>query len=315
MTMIDVKPNTLVNKVYRFVLYFDVRNCLPNMGSDGKLNLLSDERYFMSAPCIKYKIKKYLHYMGRPVLHLDDGLTVFERLKRDIPDIDILLKDQKTAKLKAAKKEASKSDKESYKEITKRINDAFYMKALEYIDVRLFGIFDCADFLTLRAPKSGAVSIAHATTLDSVEIVTGRGGRSYDIMHSEDGANIGSSFCNPYQFVEYGMFKLTGGVNLMHVREFGLTEQDLDDFFVALMHMFDYDSSTFRPMGSIQNKNLVIYEWDSNINHDVNHILRSIQDQELMTLRVDCGEPRSGNDYLFTRPVHNDNDGLKIYIY
>ena len=31
MTMIDVKPNTLVNKVYRFVLYFDVRNCLPNI--------------------------------------------------------------------------------------------------------------------------------------------------------------------------------------------------------------------------------------------------------------------------------------------
>ncbi len=279
--MIDVMEGGLISKNYRFEAYFDAARCIPNMGSNGTENLLSNGKYFMTACSIKHKIRKEMQRMGARILHVDDEdhTPIIKRLIGDEPPENYNVKQYMemekeyadirlfgTLDLLGVKKDKGKKDKNHDKKdgrITKQDTEGE------------FEVKEC---------RSGPVSITHPETLNPVTIFNGSGSRSYDVRH-ENGKNVGSGYDNPYWFVEYGLFKLQGGVNLDHVKYYGITVYDLDMFFEAMWNMFDRDSSTYRPMGSMLMRRLTVWEWDAANVNPRNETIKSIDRVERMKFK------------------------------
>ena len=278
--MIDFTEGKVVDEVYRFVVYFDATNCIPNMGSDGNYNLLSDERYYITPACIKHKIRNYLQYIGRDVLHID-------------------LKDQenKTIKERLIGKE----------KISKYTSEELFKMECEYEDIRMFGTMDVAGDMKVRGKVAAPITISMPMTLDKVNIIEGRGSRSYSVDTREDGSNKGSSYNNQYWFIEYGLFEMKGGINLSHVPHYGLLESDVDDLFEAIWHMFDIDSSTFRPDGSMNIRKMVVWRYKPDIQQKDN---LSLLDTPIFT-RGNKLVTGFGS-YEYHEPSENEN--VKIYI-
>ncbi|MBR3469760.1 MAG: type I CRISPR-associated protein Cas7 [Lachnospiraceae bacterium] len=292
--MLDICDDRLVDKNYRYEFYFDCNRCIPNMGSNGMKNILSDGRYFMSSYSIKHKVRKQMEWMGEKVLHVDDD--------ENTPIVNRLIGNDKVKDYSA---------------------EQLLKMEMEYADVRLFGAMDVASKeCKIKSPKSGPVTVTPAVTLNPVEIFYGSLSRSYDIMHDEQDKNMGSRFDNPFWFVEYGLFKVQGGINLKHVKCHGTTMHDLDLFFEALWNMFENDSSTLRPMGSMRVRQLTIWEWDpvnSLIGSDINKIIYDEERMEFKGLNhhdperyMEYSSARSINDYKPYRIPEKIN-GVRIY--
>lgn len=278
--MIDYKEGEMVNSIYKFVVYFDAKNCIPNMGSDGNMNLLSDGRYYITPACIKHKIRKYLQSIGRDILHVDitdgENLTIKERLIGD-------------------------------NSIKKYTSDELFAMECKYEDIRMFGTMDVAGDMKVKGKVAAPITLSLPITLDPVDIVEGKGCRSYNVDIKEDGSNNGSSYNNRYWFMEYGLFEMRGGINLSFVPHYGLLEKDVDDFFEAIWHMFDFDSSTLRPDGSMNVRKIIAWEYSRDINCSENLVL---MDKPLYSRKsLQCNGFES---YKYDEPAEIEN--VKMYI-
>lgn len=283
--MIDVTKDKLVSDVYKFVAYFDCKGCIPSMGADGRKNLDSCDRYYMSPYSIKHKIRKYLQYIGRDILHVDGmeerGKTIKERLIGDEP-------------------------------IKNYTADELLKKELEYEDIRMFGTMDVADDFKVRGYVSGPITIMQPRTLDPVIIQENKSVRSYSVLRDDEGKNIGSDYGNPYWNVEYGLFEMYGGVNLSHVKQYGLTESDLDDFFEGLWHMFDFDASDMRPAGSMNMRKLVVWKISPEMLKTNQLFSNQIYENSIYKLKNDTSIISGFDDYEYKKPF--ETEGIRMYV-
>lgn len=215
-------------KNMRFELLFDASMCIPNGDPYmGLPRMRSDSYCIMSSQSIKYKIKKYLSENGYKLLHYDDnGLTVKAKLQfqKGMSEWELL------------------------------------ERAKEFIDFRLFGACDLAKPMTLA--YSAPITMQIPVTVDPVILKNVAINRSYRVDETEDGSNVGSGYGNEQELLEYGLFKCYGGVNLKSAEKVGLTDSDIDVFFESLLEMFENDSATHRPVGSMNVRKIVRWEWD-----------------------------------------------------
>lgn len=224
---------------YRIMVLFDVAMCAPMTDpyTNSPRTRWDDGRGFITEQAIKFRIKKALKEAGEKILHYaeNDDYTVFNELDT----------------YNLTEEEAEK-------------------KALQYLDVRLFGALDLATDKTKggegkkgKVKIKGPVTVSYSVTVDPVTLHDVATNRQYKIDINEDGSNQGSSFGNVSSIVEYGLYSCYIGVNAIEAKRTGLTDSDMDLFIDAIVRMFDNDYSCMRPLGSMNVRHVYVWRWDS----------------------------------------------------
>ncbi len=224
----------------------------------------------ISDVCLKRKIRNRLQDMGEAVFvqssdRSNDGFTsLSERASGNIVD---------------------------YKS-----NEEYAKKACEkWIDVRTFGqVFafkgkDKKDGVSV--PVRGPVSIHQALSCSPVDINTMQITKS---VNSEPGEKKGSDTMGTKHFVEFGLYRMKGSINVQLAEKTGFSEEDAELLKEALRTLFINDASSARPDGSMEV--VSVYWWRHN-NKIGQYSAAKVHDSIKITLKEGVLIPASVEDY------------------
>lgn len=140
-----------------------------------------------------------------------------------------------------------------------KTSDAYTQKACEtFLDVRSFGqvfAWDKGESCSVRGP----VSVHQAVSVSPIEV------RSIQITKSVSGVDSetrGSDTMGAKHFVQFGLYKIKGSINVQLAEKSGFTEADADLVRECLRTLFENDASSARPDGSMEVCKL--YWWQHN---------------------------------------------------
>lgn len=225
--------STLNNKI-DFVLLVSVTNANPNGdpldGNRPRKNY--DEYGEISDVCIKRKIRNRLQDMGERIFlqsdeRCDDGCDSLR---------------SRTAKCEALKKISAgkNTDREKYAKVA----------CEEWIDVRSFGQVFAFKGETVSVGVRGPVSIHQAISVSPIEIASMQITKS---VNSEGGkAGKSSDTMGMKHRVEFGLYKVKGNINCQLAEKTGFSDEDAEKIKQALLTLFENDSSSARPEGSME---------------------------------------------------------------
>ncbi len=245
-------------KIIRFMMLFDCELANPNGDPfGGTPRIVHDDKVMMTNWSIKHKIRKVLYDEGYEVLHYtEDDKTIKEKL-----DIN------------------EKTSTEEQRAVAEK-----------YIDYRLFGAFDKGGPVDLV--QKGAVSIQHPITYDSVNTEPIYVNRSFSVAKNTNGANIGSSFGNEFQMIDYGLFHAFGKISPKQAIKSNLRETDIELLREVIPKIFDDDASCMRPAGSMKMRKLVWWESEGYTYSD-----EELEKSVIVKKKEEVDIPRSYNDY------------------
>lgn len=268
--------SNLKNKI-DFVVLVKVVNANPNgdplnENRPRTLYSVNGEIGEISDVCIKRKIRNRLQDMGEKIFvqsadRCDDGLGS--------------LKDR-------AEKNISKCSS----------NDDYAKQACKkWIDVRTFGqVFAFSNGDNEKGSSCGVrgpVSIHPAMSCSMVEI------NSMRITKSVNGETVkrkvkDSSTMGWKHFVEFGLYKIKGSINVQLAEKTGFSEEDADKLKEALRTLFVNDASAARPDGSMEV--LTLYWWKHN-NKIGQYSAAKVHDSLKISLKDNVQIPNSEEDY------------------
>ena len=192
----------------------------------------------ISDVCLKRKIRNRLQDMGENIFvqsaeRSDDGISsLSERASKNITDF--------------------------------KSNEEYAKKACEkWIDVRTFGqvfAFKGKDKKEgVSVPVRGPVSIHQAVSCSPVDINSMQITKS---VNSEPGDKKGSDTMGTKHFVEFGLYRMKGSINVQLAEKTGFSEEDAELLKEALRTLFINDASSARPDGSMEV--IFVYWWRHN---------------------------------------------------
>lgn len=288
----EVKPVKSLGKRISYALFFTAKECNPNgdpmMGNQPRQNIFTKQGY-VSAECIKHKVRNRLMWMNEPVLVQPDA----HPLRDDYSCINA------RAKAVLGKGKSSKERKST-------LSEAF-------TDVRLFGctIADSSVPVSLAGPitMSGATSIdpvmpfgyqlTKSTNGSEPKAKDGKGEEAAEAEAEAATAEKKSSETMGYrERIYFGLYMTTGSVTPETARATGLTYEDMHKKFKpALLKLFEGDATSARPAGSMEVCKLVWWESDGEDNGpDISKLARTIQVKRKDGVTL----PSSYEDYEFT---------------
>lgn len=224
----------------------------------------------ISDVCIKRKIRNRLQDMGEPVFvqsaeRSDDGYTsLSERASGNITE---------------------------YKS-----NEDYAKKACEkWTDVRMFGQVFAFKSKNKNDSVSvgvrGPVSIHQAVSCSPVDINSMQITKS---VNSEPAEGKSSDTMGTKHFVEFGLYRVKGSVNVQLAEKTGFSEDDADRLKEALCTLFINDASSARPDGSMEV--VSVYWWRHN-NKIGQYSAAKVHDSLKITLKEGVLTPASVEDY------------------
>ncbi len=178
-------------------------------------------------------------------------------------------------------------------------SDEYASQACEtWIDVRSFGQV----FAFKRNDKKesvsvgvrGPVSIHQAVSCSPVDINSMQITKS---VNSETADKKSSDTMGTKHFVEFGLYKIKGSINVQLAEKTGFTEEDAQKIKEALRTLFINDASSARPDGSMEV--VKIYWWTHN-NKIGQYSAAKVHDSLKITLKSDVTIPASFEDYDIT---------------
>lgn len=224
-----------------FKVIFSVTNANPNgdplNGNRPRQNFAGFGE--VSDVCLKRKIRNRLQDLGQAIFvqsddRSDDG---FKSLKDRADSVEEL---NKIAKDKA-------KDADAYAKAA----------AKTWIDVRAFGQVFAFKGIDLSVGVRGPVSIRTATSVNQIDINSMQITKS---VNSVTGDKKGSDTMGMKHFVNYGLYTFSGSINVQLAEKTGFTVEDSQLLKEALISLFENDSSSARPDGSMEvNK---VYWWE-----------------------------------------------------
>lgn len=239
----------------------------------------------ISDVCIKRKIRNRLQDMGEKIFvqsddRCDDG---FDSLKARADGNEAI---------KAISK-GKKTDREIYAKTA----------CAEWIDVRSFGQVFAFKGDEVSVGVRGPVSIQIANSISPVEVVTMQITKSVNSEGGKEGKS--SDTMGIKHRVSFGMYVINGSINCQLAEKTGFTAEDAAKIKKALCTLFENDSSSARPEGSMEVCSLYWWEHDSKIpEYSSAKIHRSLN----VTLKEGVTVPRSYEDYNITL---NKLDGIE----
>lgn len=263
--------SSLQNKI-DFVVLVKVTNANPNgdplNGNRPRMTYAGNGE--ISDVCIKRKIRNRLQDMGERIFvqsaeRSDDGFDCLSR--RAATTIT------------------------NYK-----TNEEYAKQACEtWIDVRSFGqVFafkstDKKDGVSVGV--RGPVSIHQAVSCSPVDINSMQITKS---VNSEPAEKKSSDTMGTKHFVEFGLYKVKGSINVQLAEKTGFSEEDAEKIKEALRTLFINDASAARPDGSMEV--VKVYWWRHN-NKVGQYSAAKVHDSLKISLKEDVMIPASVEDY------------------
>jgi CRISPR-associated protein Csd2 len=276
-----------------FAVVLTVRNANPNgdplNGNRPRQNY--DGRGEISDVCIKRKIRNRLQDMGESILVQSDERRGDEH--RSIKDrVD------------------GNSELQEFSKGKKANNELFAKVACEsWIDVRGFGQVFAFSGSDISIGIRGPVSIHTAVSLDSIDISSMQITKSVNSVTQKDPNKKSSDTMGMKHRVDFGVYVFYGSINTQLAEKTGFTYEDAEKTKQALITLFENDTSSARPDGSIEiNK---VYWWEHNTKlgqYSAAKVHRSLQ----INLREGLNEAKAFEDYDIKL---YDLEGLQIQAY
>ena len=225
----------------------------------------------ISDVCIKRKIRNRLQDMGEKIFvqsaeRSDDGFS-------------------------------SLSDRASKTITSCKTNDEYAELACKtWLDVRTFG--QVFAFKQAAGKKDGVsvgvrgpVSIHQAVSCSPVDINSMQITKS---VNSEPSEKKSSDTMGTKHFVEFGLYKIKGSINVQLAEKTGFSEEDAEKIKEALRTLFINDASAARPDGSMEV--VKVYWWKHN-NKIGQYSAAKVHDSLKISLKEDVMIPSSVEDY------------------
>lgn len=217
-----------------FVVLASVTNANPNgdplNGNRPRENY--DGYGEMSDVCIKRKIRNRLQDMGECVFvqsddRSDDGCQSLHERAESCQEL----------------KDEIKLGKKANKETCARI------ACEKWIDVRMFGQVFAFKGVDVSIGIRGPVSIHQAVSVSPVDVVSMQITKS---VNSESKEGRASDTMGTKHRIGYGLYVIKGSVNVQLAEKTGFSQEDAEKLKAALRTLFDNDSSSARPEGSME---------------------------------------------------------------
>lgn len=225
--------NSLQNKI-DFSLIITATNANPNGDPlDGNRPRTTFEgNGEISDVCIKRKIRNRLQDMGYKIFvqsddRCDDG---YDSLRA---------RAEGNAALKAISK-GKNTDREKYAKAA----------CQEWIDVRSFGQVFAFKGDNVSVGVRGPVSIRQAISISPVDVVSMQITKSVNSEGGKEGK--ASDTMGMKHRVTFGVYVINGSINCQLAEKTGFTDEDADAIKQALLTLFENDSSSARPEGSME---------------------------------------------------------------
>lgn len=236
----------------------------------------------ISDVCIKRKIRNRLQDMGEKIFvqsddRCDDG---FDSLRARAEGNDAI---------KAITK-GKNTDRDEYAKTA----------CAEWIDVRSFGQVFAFKGDTVSVGVRGPVSIQQAVSISPVDIVSMQITKSVNSEGGKEGK--ASDTMGMKHRVEFGLYVVNGSINCQLAEKTGFTDEDADKIKQALLTLFENDTSSARPDGSMEVCRL--YWWKHN-GKTPKYSSAKVHRQVVVTPNKE--RPKSFDDYDV---VLNELDGL-----
>lgn len=192
---------------------------------------------------------------------------------------------------------SSLSDRASKTITSCKTNDEYAELACKtWLDVRTFG--QVFAFKQAAGKKDGVsvgvrgpVSIHQAVSCSPVDINSMQITKS---VNSEPSEKKSSDTMGTKHFVEFGLYKIKGSINVQLAEKTGFSEEDAEKIKEALRTLFINDASAARPDGSMEV--VKVYWWKHN-NKIGQYSAAKVHDSLKITLKEDVMIPSSVEDY------------------
>lgn len=278
--------STLNHKI-DFALVLSVRHANPNGDPlNGNRPRETYEGYGeISDVCLKRKIRNRMMDLGAPVFVQSNNRCI---------DGCKSLKDRADS-IPALKKE---KDADVYAKVA----------CQTWLDVRSFGqVFAFknggeADGVSIGV--RGPVSIHPAFSVDPVEISSLQITKS---VNGVSGAKKSSDTMGMKHRVDFGVYTTFGSINCQLAEKTGFTQEDADLIKQALLTLFENDTSSARPDGSMEV--IRLYWWEHNCKSGQ---YSSAKVHRCLHVKSTCETPHSAEDYEITC---DELDGLTPEVY
>ncbi len=263
--------SSLKNKI-DFVVLVKVSNANPNgdplNGNRPRTTYAGNGE--ISDVCIKRKIRNRLKDMGEPI---------FVQSSEQSDDNFSSLSERAAATIT------------SYK-----TNDEYANQACEtWIDVRAFGQVFAFKKTDKKKEVSvgvrGPVSIHPAISCSPIDVCSMQITKS---VNSEPGEKKGSDTMGVKHYVEFGLYKIKGSINVQLAEKTGFSEEDAEKIKEALRTLFINDASAARPDGSMEV--VKVYWWRHN-NKIGQYSAAKVHDSLKISLKEHVAIPSSVDDY------------------
>lgn len=178
-------------------------------------------------------------------------------------------------------------------------SDDYARQACEkWIDVRAFGqvfAFKSKDKKEgVSVGVRGPISIHQAVSCSPIDI------NSMQITKSVNGEPLegrSSDTMGTKHFVEFGLYKIKGSINVQLAEKTGFSEEDAEKIKEALRTLFINDASAARPDGSMEV--VTLYWWRHN-NKIGQYSAAKVHDSLKVSLKEGVQIPASVDDYIIT---------------
>lgn len=277
----------LENKV-DFIMTIEVNNANPNGDPLAGNNPRIDSKGYgeISDVCIKRKIRNRMQ---------DEGYEIFVKSRER--------QDDGFNSLAARYKNFFKGEKDGLV-VEKGFNE-------KWIDVRAFG--QVITYENKSIGIRGPVSISIGKSLSPIDITTMQIVRSTNGMEAKSQSGRSSDTMGTKHYVEYGVYVIYGSVNCFFAEKTGFDKDDLEVLKESLRTLFINDSSSARPEGSMEVKEIFWFEHSSKLGN-----VSSAKIRELVTWDKSDSEKDKYEDYnvhineeFFSKL---ENEGLNLEI-
>lgn len=277
----------LENKV-DFIMTIEVNNANPNGDPLAGNNPRIDSKGYgeISDVCIKRKIRNRMQ---------DEGYEIFVKSRER--------QDDGFNSLAARYKNFFKGEKDDLV-VEKGFNE-------KWIDVRAFG--QVITYENKSIGIRGPVSISIGKSLSPIDITTMQIVRSTNSMEAKSQSGRSSDTMGTKHYVEYGVYAIYGSVNCFFAEKTGFDKDDLEVLKESLRTLFINDSSSARPEGSMEVKEIFWFEHSSKLGN-----VSSAKIRELVTWDKSDSEKDKYEDYnvhineeVFSKL---ENEGLNLEI-
>lgn len=283
--------STLSNKI-DFAVIISATNANPNgdplNGNRPRENF--DGYGEISDVCIKRKIRNRLQDMGEKIFvqsddRCDDGCDSLR---------------SRALNCEALKKVSSgkKTNRDEYAKVA----------CEEWIDVRSFGQVFAFKGESVSVGVRGPVSIHQAVSISPVDIVSMQITKSVNSEGGKEGKS--SDTMGMKHRVEFGLYIIKGSINCQLAEKTGFSDEDAEKIKQALLTLFENDSSSARPDGSMEVCRL--YWWTHNcktpsVSSAKIHRSLKVQEKEGLT------KPTCFDDYTVTLEEIPNGPNVEIY--